>query len=94
MHELDALGANLMGVTADRTELRRDPTAGQWVLVRKGALQPTRTGSCRFCPGHEAQISPDFAYKQRCLYCDIIYQQGRDGICVIEQTWRFPVYTP
>jgi UDPglucose--hexose-1-phosphate uridylyltransferase len=218
-----------MGVTTARTELRRDPTSGRWVLVRNRAPRSTRDDPCRFCPGHEAQTPPEiaayrtngqlanssdwlvrvipdfapllqiegdvfreavgifdkvsargaseivietpdhdaswdtlpsedvervlrmyreriedlyrdgqiravlivrregtpgahishpfsrilgapvlfddlqrelvtsaqyFAYKQRCLYCDILQQESRDGIRVIEQTQRFLVYTP
>jgi UDPglucose--hexose-1-phosphate uridylyltransferase len=35
-----------------------------------------------------------FAYKQRCLYCDILRQESRDGSRVVEETSRFLVYTP
>jgi UDPglucose--hexose-1-phosphate uridylyltransferase len=35
-----------------------------------------------------------FAYKQRCLFCDILQQEGSEGIRMIEQTPRFLVYTP
>jgi UDPglucose--hexose-1-phosphate uridylyltransferase len=35
-----------------------------------------------------------FAYKQRCLYCDIVRQERRDGIRVVEETPHFTVYTP
>jgi UDPglucose--hexose-1-phosphate uridylyltransferase len=35
-----------------------------------------------------------FAYKQRCLYCDILRQERQDGARVVEQTPRFLVYTP
>ena len=53
-----------MGVTTARTELRRDPTSGQWVLVRNAAPRLTRDGPCRLCPGHEAQTPPEIvAYR-------------------------------
>ncbi len=35
-----------------------------------------------------------FAYKQRCLYCDILRQERRDGSRVVEETSHFLVYTP
>jgi len=35
-----------------------------------------------------------FAYKHRCLYCDIVRQERRDGIRVVEETRLFSVYTP
>jgi UDPglucose--hexose-1-phosphate uridylyltransferase len=35
-----------------------------------------------------------FARKQRCLSCDILQQEGRDGIRVIEESRRFLVYAP
>lgn len=35
-----------------------------------------------------------FAYKQRCLYCDILQQESREGVRMIEETSRFLVYTP
>lgn len=35
-----------------------------------------------------------FAYKQRCLYCDIVRQECCEGIRVVEQTRHFLVYTP
>jgi hypothetical protein len=41
-----------------RTELRRDPTSGRWVLVRNGTPRPKEDGSCPFCPGHEAYDDP------------------------------------
>jgi UDPglucose--hexose-1-phosphate uridylyltransferase len=35
-----------------------------------------------------------FAYKQRCLYCDIVFQESRDGVRVVEHTSQFLVYSP
>jgi UDPglucose--hexose-1-phosphate uridylyltransferase len=35
-----------------------------------------------------------FAYKQRCLYCDIIHQEIREGLRVVTQTPYFLVYSP
>lgn len=35
-----------------------------------------------------------FAYKQRCLYCDVLHQESRDGTRVILQTSHFLVYAP
>lgn len=35
-----------------------------------------------------------FAYKQRCLYCDILRQERREGSRVVEETSHFLVYTP
>jgi UDPglucose--hexose-1-phosphate uridylyltransferase len=35
-----------------------------------------------------------FAYKQRCLYCDISYQERRDGLRVVTESTHFLVYTP
>jgi UDPglucose--hexose-1-phosphate uridylyltransferase len=35
-----------------------------------------------------------FAYKQRCLYCDISRQERRDGLRVVTNTPHFLVYTP
>ncbi len=64
MDDVEAFGANPMGVTGARTELRRDATSGQWVLVRNGTPRLTRDGPCRLCPGHEAQTPPEIvAYR-------------------------------
>lgn len=35
-----------------------------------------------------------FAYKQRCLYCDISRQERRDGLRLVIETEHFLVYTP
>ena len=41
-------------------ELRKDPTRGQWVLVRpKG--KPPGDGDCPYCPGAEAATLPEIA---------------------------------
>jgi UDPglucose--hexose-1-phosphate uridylyltransferase len=44
-----------------RTELRKDPTSGQWVLVRNWTPQPRRDDECPFCPGHESETPPEIA---------------------------------
>ena len=43
-----------MLATGLRTEIRKDPAPGRWVLVRHGIPRPNRDGACPFCPGHEA----------------------------------------
>lgn len=35
------------------SELRKDPTRGQWVLVRPAGLRPAVGDECPFCPGNE-----------------------------------------
>lgn len=35
-----------------------------------------------------------YARKQRCLYCDVLHQEGRDGARVVRQTPWFVVYNP
>ncbi len=35
-----------------------------------------------------------FAYKHRCLYCDIVRQERRDVVRVVEETQHFTVYAP
>jgi UDPglucose--hexose-1-phosphate uridylyltransferase len=35
------------------SELRKDPTRGQWVLVRPAELRPAVGDECPFCPGNE-----------------------------------------
>jgi len=35
------------------SELRKDPTRGQWVLVRPAGLRPVVGDECPFCPGNE-----------------------------------------
>ncbi len=43
------------------SELRKDPTRAQWVLVRpRGAVAPD-AGDCPFCPGNEAGTPPEIA---------------------------------
>jgi UDPglucose--hexose-1-phosphate uridylyltransferase len=41
-------------------ELRKDPTRGQWVLVRPKAKAPVE-GDCPFCPGSENATAPEIA---------------------------------
>jgi UDPglucose--hexose-1-phosphate uridylyltransferase len=35
-----------------------------------------------------------FAYKQRCLFCDILRQERQEGIRVVQESPGFQVYTP
>ena len=43
------------------SELRKDPTRGQWVLVRpRGGAMP-EDPDCPFCPGNEASTPPEIA---------------------------------
>jgi len=48
-----------------RTELRKDPTSGRWVLVQSRPNQPKKDASeCPFCPGHETETPPEItAYR-------------------------------
>jgi UDPglucose--hexose-1-phosphate uridylyltransferase len=41
-------------------ELRKDPTRGQWVLVRPKGKPPT-DGDCPYCPGAEETTGPEIA---------------------------------
>ncbi len=50
--------------TAPRTELRKDPTSGRWVLVRNSPLPLSGDAACPFCPGHEEHTPPEItAYR-------------------------------
>ncbi len=43
------------------SDLRKDPTRGQWVLVRpRGGAEP-EGGDCPFCPGNEGSTPPEIA---------------------------------
>src|SRR3989304_1847661 len=43
------------------SDLRKDPTRGQWVLVRpRGGAEPAGA-ECPFCPGNEASTPPEIA---------------------------------
>ena len=43
------------------SDLRKDPTRGQWVLVRpRGGAEPA-AAECPFCPGNEASTPPEIA---------------------------------
>ncbi|MBI2527715.1 MAG: hypothetical protein HYV93_17250 [Candidatus Rokubacteria bacterium] len=42
-------------------DLRKDPTRGQWVLVRPAGGSPPVGQVCPFCPGHEALTPPAIA---------------------------------
>ncbi len=44
-----------------RTELRKDPTSGRWVLVQNRTLRPSNGSQCPFCPGHENETPPEIA---------------------------------
>jgi len=49
---------------ASRTELRKDPTSGRWVLVQNRTSQPRDGRECPFCPGHESETPPEItAYR-------------------------------
>jgi UDPglucose--hexose-1-phosphate uridylyltransferase len=52
---------SIMRLLTDRTELRKDPTSGRWVLLRCGISLPGQNGVCSFCPGHEAEVPPEIA---------------------------------
>ena len=41
--------------------LRKDPTRGQWVLVRPKGEIPPATEECPFCPGGESRTPPEIA---------------------------------
>jgi UDPglucose--hexose-1-phosphate uridylyltransferase len=41
--------------------LRKDPTRGQWVLVRPPLPGPPATTECPFCPGNERLTPPEIA---------------------------------
>src|SRR5437870_5892017 len=41
-------------------ELRKDPTRGQWVLIRPKAGAPTPP-ECPYCPGSEGGTAPEIA---------------------------------
>ena len=41
--------------------LRKDPTRGQWVLVRPKGEVPLATDECPFCPGGESRTPPEIA---------------------------------
>jgi len=44
-----------------RTELRKDPTSGRWVLVQHRTTRPRDNGGCPFCSGHEQETPPEIA---------------------------------
>jgi UDPglucose--hexose-1-phosphate uridylyltransferase len=43
------------------SDLRKDPTRGQWVLVRPRGGADRAGGECPFCPGNEASTPPEIA---------------------------------
>lgn len=43
------------------SDLRKDPTRGQWVLVRPRGGAAPEEGDCPFCPGNEASTPPEIA---------------------------------
>jgi len=46
------------------SELRKDPTKGRWVLVRRPGPEAA-AGACPFCPGNEAMTPPEIvAYRK------------------------------
>jgi len=44
-----------------RTELRKDPVSGQWVLVRNHSPHDSTNSGCPFCPGRETQTPMEIA---------------------------------
>lgn len=44
-----------------RTEFRKDPTSGRWVLVVNGGPRSKGPGACPFCPGREAETPAEVA---------------------------------
>ena len=44
-----------------RTELRKDPASGRWVLVRSRLSEGNGHGACPFCPGQEASTPAEIA---------------------------------
>ncbi len=50
-----------MPISSPRTELRKDPASGRWVLVRHEAPRWNGNGLCPFCPGHEEQTPKEIA---------------------------------
>lgn len=44
-----------------RTEFRKDPTSGRWVLVVNGRPRSSGSGACPFCPGREAETPAEIA---------------------------------
>ncbi len=44
-----------------RTELRKDPVSGRWVLVRNHSPRENGANPCPFCPGRETQTSAEIA---------------------------------
>jgi len=43
------------------SQLRKDPTRGQWVLVRPADGSPAVGAACPFCPGNEGLTPPEIA---------------------------------
>lgn len=43
------------------SDLRKDPTRGQWVLVRPAGTAPRDGDDCPFCPGNEGRTPPEIA---------------------------------
>ena len=47
------------------SDLRKDPTRGQWVLVRPSGSSPPVGQACPFCPGNEGLTPPEIsAYRK------------------------------
>ncbi len=47
------------------SQLRKDPTRGQWVLVRPPRIIPEVGGECPFCPGNESMTPAEIvAYRK------------------------------
>jgi UDPglucose--hexose-1-phosphate uridylyltransferase len=43
------------------SDLRKDPTRGQWVLIRPKGEAPPSVDDCPFCPGRESRTPPEIA---------------------------------
>ncbi|HWM77431.1 MAG TPA: galactose-1-phosphate uridylyltransferase, partial [Methylomirabilota bacterium] len=43
------------------SDLRKDPTRGQWVLVRPAGAVAPASDDCPFCPGNESRTPAEIA---------------------------------
>ncbi len=50
-----------MTSNGSRTELRKDPTSGRWVLIQNRTSRASDGTRCLFCPGHETETPPEIA---------------------------------
>jgi UDPglucose--hexose-1-phosphate uridylyltransferase len=51
----------MIGMTSERTELRKDPATSRWVLVQNAAPAGRINAPCPYCPGHEASTPNEIA---------------------------------